>query len=269
MGAKAGFRCQLKVRGVPAGRARDVKLTADGKEVDVSSRAGGGWKEFLQGLKEWALSVDQVWVADDAQLMALRSAYLAGSQITLRAVDGPYDPTPGWLASTAYALGDCVAKTGAGNAFIYEATDIGSAPHHSDVGEPAWPVVEGGTVVDGDITWTCHAKSATFTCAAPHWVTATVIALGGFNLKTGVANAFVYEATDIGSAPHQTGGGEPAWPVVDGATVVDGDITWTARAKSKGFSGFGICTKVERGEPLEGGLLLPVEIKGTGTLAPV
>jgi len=193
---KKGYACQLKVAGVAAGRARDVKLTGDGKEIDVSSRAGAGWKEFLQGLKEWAISVDQVWVADDTQLLALLTAWLNGTTVALRMVDGAYDTTTEWAATTVKALHDLVNKTG-------------------------------------------------------------------------VVNTFTYEATSIGEAPHKTGGGEPAWPTVIGATVADGDITWTCRDKSRGFAGTAIVTKIERGEPLEGGLLLLVEIKGTGTLAQV
>ena len=58
-----------------------------------------------------------------------------------------------WAASTAYSLGDIVVPTaGLENGFRYECTAAGS----SDASEPTWPLTEGGTVVDGTVTWTCR-----------------------------------------------------------------------------------------------------------------
>lgn len=90
LGPQKGYLCTLTVDdGAPktVAKARDVKLTADGKEIDVSSRSGAGWKEFLQGLKEWALSVDQVWVADDTGLAALQAAFLSGDVLAAELLD--------------------------------------------------------------------------------------------------------------------------------------------------------------------------------------
>jgi hypothetical protein len=59
-----------------------------------------------------------------------------------------------WSASKVVALGDlCVPSNPEATHKIYEATDIGSAPHqtHSTT-EPTWP--SSGTVSDNDITWT-------------------------------------------------------------------------------------------------------------------
>lgn len=56
-----------------------------------------------------------------------------------------------WAASTAYALGDYVHAT-TFNDFRYECTAAGT----SDTSEPTWPLVEGGTVTDGTVTWTCR-----------------------------------------------------------------------------------------------------------------
>lgn len=58
------------------------------------------------------------------------------------------------------------------------------------------------------------------------WTPTTVTALNAFKRPT-VQNGLRYKATSIGAAPHQTGGGEPAWPLQIGATVVDGNVTWT------------------------------------------
>jgi hypothetical protein len=61
-----------------------------------------------------------------------------------------------WAASTAYSLGDIVVPKGAGqgaeNGFRYECTTAGT----SDASEPTWPTVEGETVDDNTVTWTCR-----------------------------------------------------------------------------------------------------------------
>ena len=56
-----------------------------------------------------------------------------------------------WAASTAYSLGDYVHAT-TFNGFRYECTTAGT----SDAAEPTWPLVEGETVTDGTVVWTCR-----------------------------------------------------------------------------------------------------------------
>jgi len=59
-----------------------------------------------------------------------------------------------WVASTVKALGDFVVPTaGLENGFRYECTVAGTT--HATT-EPTWPIVEGATVVDEGVTWTCR-----------------------------------------------------------------------------------------------------------------
>jgi hypothetical protein len=62
-----------------------------------------------------------------------------------------------WAADTAYSLGDIVIPKGSGqgalNGFRYECTTAGTS--HATT-EPTWPTVEGETVEDGTVTWTCR-----------------------------------------------------------------------------------------------------------------
>lgn len=53
-----------------------------------------------------------------------------------------------WHASTAYVVGDLVRPT-EGNGRLYRVTVAGT----SDVTEPTFPTVAGGTVVDGTVTF--------------------------------------------------------------------------------------------------------------------
>jgi hypothetical protein len=61
-----------------------------------------------------------------------------------------------WQASTAYALGDFVVPTaGLENGFRYECTTAGTSAGSA----PTWPTVEGATVSDGTVIWTCRYGS--------------------------------------------------------------------------------------------------------------
>ena len=56
-----------------------------------------------------------------------------------------------WAASTAYSLGAKVKPTTA-NGNVYECTTAGT----SGTTEPTWPTVDGATVTDGTVVWTCR-----------------------------------------------------------------------------------------------------------------
>ena len=58
-----------------------------------------------------------------------------------------------WVADTAYAVGDKCRKIAGFNGWEYECTVAGTS--HATT-EPTWPLVEGATVTDGTVTWTCN-----------------------------------------------------------------------------------------------------------------
>jgi hypothetical protein len=58
-----------------------------------------------------------------------------------------------WVAATPYALLDVVVPTaGLENGFRYECTTAGTSAGSA----PTWPTVEGATVADNTVTWTCR-----------------------------------------------------------------------------------------------------------------
>jgi hypothetical protein len=77
----------------------------------------------------------------------------------------------------------------------------------------------------GDGTFRHHYLDGA-TTASPTWVGGAVHAANTFAVPT-VPNGFRYEATAGGGGA--SGAGEPVWPLVLGATVVDGALTWTCR----------------------------------------
>jgi len=76
----------------------------------------------------------------------------AATQTGLQAVSS----RTAWTPSTAKVLGDFVRPTSItdANVFVYECTVAGT----TGTTEPTWPVVEGQTVVDGTVTWTCRRR---------------------------------------------------------------------------------------------------------------
>jgi predicted secreted protein len=87
MAAKTGYQHVLKVDGTACGAVREVNADFDSDLVDATMRGGNGWKEKLQGLKDWKCSLKAVRLLSDAQLVALRSAYLAGTTVAIQILD--------------------------------------------------------------------------------------------------------------------------------------------------------------------------------------
>ncbi len=83
----AGFNCVLTVGADTVGRAQDVELSMSATEIDITTRDDSGWKKFIQGLKEWGATIDQLWVPTDNALLALRDAYLDGSELVASFAD--------------------------------------------------------------------------------------------------------------------------------------------------------------------------------------
>jgi predicted secreted protein len=89
---KRGFDCELTVRAPEdepfvVARAKNVKVNATAGTIDISTRLGAGWKEFIQGLKEWDVSVEELWVSDDDGLLAILDAWVDGTELYVEVRD--------------------------------------------------------------------------------------------------------------------------------------------------------------------------------------
>ena len=114
-----------------------------------------------------------------------------------------------WRATTVYAIDDLVVPT-TRNAHRYRCTGAGT----SGAAEPSWPTGIASTVVDGTVTWTEDTP--------PTWVKNTAYALGDRVLPT-TKNGHRYVCTVAGRSENT----EPTWPLTNGGTVIDREITWT------------------------------------------
>jgi predicted secreted protein len=88
---KAGFNCELLAGEDVVGKAKNVKLSCSAGTVDITTRSSAGWKEFIAGLKEWDISVDQLWISSDTALQAVRDAYLNGTSLAIKVHDAAGD----------------------------------------------------------------------------------------------------------------------------------------------------------------------------------
>jgi hypothetical protein len=69
---------------------RDCKLTLSADEVDVTTRAGLGYKQTEPGLIDANVEFGMVWDTTDAGFTAIQTAFLARSIIEVLVLDGAY-----------------------------------------------------------------------------------------------------------------------------------------------------------------------------------
>ena len=95
-----GFNAVLKSGSTIIGKAKDVELDVSASEVDTTTRMSGGWKEFVQGLKEWSITVDQLFIISDVGLILLRDAFLNGNELAISMEDENEDGFSGTVIVT-------------------------------------------------------------------------------------------------------------------------------------------------------------------------
>lgn len=78
-------------------KAREVTLTLERKDTDVTTRGNAGWRATQGTLKEATIEFEVVWeggTPGDANVAAFRDAFLNGTNVDVAALDGPV-ATPG------------------------------------------------------------------------------------------------------------------------------------------------------------------------------
>jgi len=66
---------------------KDVTLSVETGEADITTRANDGWRATLATLKEGTLEWEMVWEPGDAGFEAIKDAFLNGAIIGLAALD--------------------------------------------------------------------------------------------------------------------------------------------------------------------------------------
>ena len=68
---------------------KDVTLSLEAGEADVTTRGNAGWRATVGTLKEGSVEFEMIWDTDDAGFTALKNAYFDNEIIGLQILDGP------------------------------------------------------------------------------------------------------------------------------------------------------------------------------------
>ena len=66
---------------------KDVTLTLDAGEADITTRGNSGWRATAPTLRECSCEFEMVWRPGDPGFDAIKAAYLAGDTIELAVLD--------------------------------------------------------------------------------------------------------------------------------------------------------------------------------------
>lgn len=67
---------------------KDVTLTLETGEADITTRANAGWRATIGTLKEASVEFEMVWDTADAGFTAIKDAFFGNAVIGLQALDG-------------------------------------------------------------------------------------------------------------------------------------------------------------------------------------
>ena len=80
---EAGTQATIEVTNV-----KDVSLTLESGEADVTTRAAQGWKLSAATLKEASLEINILYDTEDEDFIALKTAYFSNTPLALFITDG-------------------------------------------------------------------------------------------------------------------------------------------------------------------------------------
>lgn len=85
---------------------KDVTLSLEKDEVDVTTRASGGFKEYVDGLIDASINFSMLWDTGNVAFTALQTAFFAKTAVELLVCDGVYSVT-----GTQGLKAACMVKT--------------------------------------------------------------------------------------------------------------------------------------------------------------
>ena len=68
---------------------KDVTLSLETGEADITTRANAGWRATVGTLKEASVEFEMVWDTADAGFTAIKDAFFNNAVIGLQVLDGP------------------------------------------------------------------------------------------------------------------------------------------------------------------------------------
>jgi hypothetical protein len=117
------------------GNVKDLTLSLEKDETDVTTRASGGWKEFVDGMKDATVEFGMLWDTGDADFDAFQGAFINNTSVEVLVLDG--------LAATAGSEGlraTMMVKSFTRNENLGEAlmVDVSLRPVKNANSAPVW-----------------------------------------------------------------------------------------------------------------------------------
>lgn len=81
MGAILGYDGVLKINGTEATNVKDVTLSLETAEADVTTRANDGWRASVATLKEASIEFEMLVDDNDTTYSTLSSAFIDGTSV--------------------------------------------------------------------------------------------------------------------------------------------------------------------------------------------
>jgi AMMECR1 domain-containing protein len=67
---------------------RDVTLSLEAGEADVTTRGNDGWRATAATLREASVEFSMIWKPTDPRFAAIRNAFLSSNQVSMSVLDG-------------------------------------------------------------------------------------------------------------------------------------------------------------------------------------
>ena len=93
------------------GNVRDVTLTLEAGEADVTTRANLGWRATAPTLRECTAEFEMVWDPTDAGFSAIKNAFLTAGLVALKVLDQAGGQGPdGDFAITSFSRNEALEE---------------------------------------------------------------------------------------------------------------------------------------------------------------
>ena len=111
MNAKLYFGTAGTAAATEMSNVRDVTLTLEAGEADVTTRANQGWRATAPTLRECTAEFEMVWDPTDAGFSAIKNAFLTAGLVALKILDQAGGQGPdGDFAITSFSRNEALEE---------------------------------------------------------------------------------------------------------------------------------------------------------------
>ena len=88
--AKRGLDIKISIGETFLAGQRGATLNRSAETIDITNKVSAGWKEMITSVKEWSVDCDGVFVAGDAALEQLETAFNSNTVVDVKITDGTW-----------------------------------------------------------------------------------------------------------------------------------------------------------------------------------